>query len=252
MAALYQKILNRVLRVSNLIKCAFSSDVVIVFQMGKVGSTSLYKSIASQSSCPVFQIHRFDLSKNDFVNRGYIRTFFRSVWAKILLLVISKKNIKLICPVREFISRNVSDYFQTLDFYVTKYDLNVADSDSLSDAFYWYYPHFSFDSWFENQLKGVFGIDVYSKKLGGEKISFYKSSTDFRAEACVFKIEDLNDVVELVGDFLNIDSFVVSNENEGVDKWYRQHYKEFKLNQPSEQYKELLQSTKTYRHFYND
>lgn len=118
--------------------CYFSKEVVLVYQMGKVGSTSIYDLARTELTVPVFQIHRFRMVRGTFVDRGVLRTWFRSAWAKCLLWAIKNKEIKILSVTRERVSRSVSDFFQTLDCYIyaNKLDKENVSTSELVGIFY--------------------------------------------------------------------------------------------------------------------
>jgi len=130
---------------------------IFIFQMGKVGSSSL-KSTLTQG-CSGLVVHAHDYQQ--FSERA--KTILR--WRKRLRLPIY-----VICPVREPLSRNISAFFQNF-----KRDTGFEFSDrewthgELTDLFLRLYPHNVCLEWFDTNLRTTFGLDVFSEDFPTEK-----------------------------------------------------------------------------------
>lgn len=239
---------NRWIRWSNLFRALWSKKIILVYQMGKVGSTSIYDVARSKSGLPVFQLHRFRLIPGTFVDRGFVRTFFRKVWADLLFFVIKNKELKIISLTREPVSRNISDFFQTLDFYI---NVNGLDKKSLSasnliEIFFNQYPHFSSIGWFDEQVKKVFGIDVYEFPFSNNVLLVKKNNV----ELLVVRMEDLLEKVNDVGEFIGAPDFEIIKTNDGGAKWYSDVYRDFKSEISLSSYQGFMKSTMYSKHFY--
>lgn len=228
---------------------------VISIQMGKVGSTSILKSI---DHC--YQGHSWDsdLPNKYFSSRdgstilGYC--FSKLRWA--LKIAIAKrairsahgnhKRIKMIVGVREPISRNISGYFQSL---------NRRELDRLPKShickYFSYVPHMAPLYWFDNELLRHFDIDVFSYPFDREKGFSVFSAGIF--DLFVYKIESLNTLEPELGEFLSIENFKLKMANRQEDKWSRELY-ESVLNQISfsSEYCGLMYNSKYARHFYTE
>jgi hypothetical protein len=248
------KISRRIKILKQLLNTMISKKVILVYQMGKVGSTSLLQALVQDSESPVFQVHRFNLKNPHYVNRGIWRTFIRSMWAKLLLILVQGKEIRIISPVRQPIDRNISDFFQTIDHFQQRY-LSEAplDLQEIVKVFYAYYPHFSYETWYDLQIRDVFGIDIYSKPFDTEKkFSIYTGVNN--VQLLIFRIEDIDDnnVLEAIRQFSNCNSLSFSNENSANQKWYSSIYSEFKNLELEPWYRSMMRDTRTFRFFYGD
>lgn len=125
---------------------------VFVFQMGKVGSSSVVATVRAAYAGMVVQAHGDDT----------LTARERSVlkWRRRLGL-----SIYVVCPVRDPISRNVSSFFQNFE--------RMTDGTATSRAwtmrelrrlFLHNYPHGEVIEWFEN-LRASFGIDVLAEEF---------------------------------------------------------------------------------------
>ena len=235
----------------------FSSDSVLIYQMGKVGSTSLEESLSDALHVhtlygnPPCKFHKRRWKKHpvallkkligDLLKRSLIRR---------------RKHVKIISLVREPYSRNVSMFFQDLPYWMVHYqeaydyDSRKEGAEFLHKTFEQVYDHFYFDRWFDDELKRLTGIDVFSypfdKELG------YKILREGRYEVLLVKLEKLQEAHQAIEAFMGY-SFEMKETNKSERKWYACIYREFKRTfHPSETYLASLYATKTVRHFYSD
>ncbi|CAH0527275.1 putative capsular polysaccharide synthesis family protein [Vibrio hippocampi] len=243
------KIGNKLLRLTNLVKMLFSKEVIIVYQMGKVGSTSLYNNIKRSTTVPVIQIHRLRLVPGTFVNRGGVRFQLRKIWVYVIKKAIRNKNIKIISVTRNPIKRNISDFFQTLDHFIKVNELNVKQlkTDELIEIFLTQYPQYSSISWFYEQVEKYFEINVYeSKLLKKNKIAKFKNKN---VELLVFRIEDIKERMLEIEGFLGFDIGELKRDNSAEKKWYGDVYANF-INEFEPHRLNYLKDTQYYEFFY--
>lgn len=212
-----------------------NNEIILVYQPGKVASTSLYKSIQNYGY-HVLHCHELDKigSSDDDLYR--------------LLNLYSGKIISL---VREPIARRISEMWQGIpyadryvsgaDFYdVENYYFNEGIQGALSEF-----------EWFDTQLKKLFRIDVYAHPFDREK--GYTIIKQGRIELLLLKVEKLNELNDVVGKFLDIDQFHLCNDNVGRKKPYRYALQEYKENFTiSREMLESIYENKYVKHFYSE
>ena len=228
---------------------------VVSIQMGKVGSTSILKSI---NHC--YQGHSWDSdlpnkyfsSRDGSTTLGYCLSKLR--WA--LKIALAKravrsaqndnKKIKMVVGVREPIGRNISGYFQSLN----RRELDESPKSHIC-KYFCYVPHMAPLYWFDNEFLRHFNIDIFSHPFDREKGFTIFSSGGF--DVFVYKIESLSTLEPELGEFLGIEEFKLKVANRQEDKWSRELYKSV-LNQISfsEEYCGLMYNSKYARHFYTD
>jgi hypothetical protein len=190
---------------------------IIVYTMGKVGSSTVYNSLlAAPLVNPVLQVHFIskDLSKNrQYHKRARI---YPPPYGIYLGEAIQKKiekdkgfPIKIISLVRDPIALIISDLFQNPHFHkeilyrksgtidahkATKYlDLKLNDQRTFTYI----------NEWFDRELRSVFGIDVFSVPF--QKESGYSQYSKDNIEVIVIRLEDLSRVGhEVISDFIGI------------------------------------------------
>ena len=144
--------------------------------MGKVGSTSLEKSIKNgihwHSFYPFFN-SRIYKSKYNLKARTFSSRIFAPIELFLIRLLVKlkikfSKDIKIITVVRDPISRNISFLFQYMpivlyELYFTKglKRVEMKDTlDNLEQEFYNKIWHTSAHGWLEYGFKKIFGIDI--------------------------------------------------------------------------------------------
>ncbi len=211
---------------------------VFVYQMGKVASTSIFRSLQQQYSGCVFHGHYFSPNHND----AHIRELYRYVDD-------ASPPIKIISLVRDPFSRNISAFFQNF-----KRDTGMEIDQcrksmlQLRDMFLKNYPHEIPWVWFDNNIKKHFGIDVYEHPFPK---SGHIQITNQHVDLLLMK-HDLDDALkqQLVGEFVGIADFQISRSNVSAEKKYSQYMDAFRQLKMPLWYLHRVCSTKYTKHFY--
>jgi hypothetical protein len=139
---------------------------IFLFQMGKVGSSTLQRTLSQHHRGCVVHAHRYaDLTSR----HRWLLACRRRLGLRILV----------ICPVRDPLARNVSAFFQNFQR-DTGYDINARDwsVDALTDLFLARYPHHVPLTWFDEHFLPTFGIDVLGSPFPrGSKSRTYRSGS---------------------------------------------------------------------------
>lgn len=207
---------------------------VLIYQMGKVGSTSLENSIKDSLHihtlygnypCPHFERHvhgDFKLLIKKFAVQPLRRNLYKL-----------KGCNKIISLVREPAARNISMFFQDLPFwiadYVKHYDRETRESDL---DWLWRVFENSFDheyclTWFDREIKRYTGIDVLSEQFNCRR--GYQQYKRGRYELLLLRMEDMTQNRAVIEEFCQQKVELVST-NVGDEKWYGGVYKEFSNN----------------------
>src|ERR1043166_4221649 len=139
---------------------------VVLFQMGKVGSSSLQSTLEKRIASPVWHAHQFA-----GLTPGQQRHL---TWRRRLHLPIY-----VISPVREPIARNISAFFQNFRR-DTGMELAARDwtTDALRDLFLERYRHHTCLEWSDPPLRPPFGIAVWAEPFPIEqKWQTYRSAS---------------------------------------------------------------------------
>lgn len=215
-----------------------ANNAILVYQSGKVGSTSICKTL-SHYGVKSAHIHTLtEYSSND----KYLS------WCH---HVCSNFQGKMIIPVREPISRDISDYFQFIGhrlavmietyqfhdlqegFYKAFYDYLVKDTEYTVK---YSYPRINYSKYgyqfdfFDMELKKYFGIDVMEYPFdtrGG-----YSIVKQNGVEIFLVQLEKMYELEREMGEFLGISNFKIQSTNIGDEKEYKYLYQNFKKTIP--------------------
>ena len=243
-----------------------NKEPVIVYQMGKVGSTTLLRTLSQfEIGLPVYQIHSLDPTELDGVMDRYRKGrriapghhyYSGRYFSKQIQNDSIKRRWKVISIVREPVARNISAFFQNLDLYVdetlvkeTSPELATAE---LTRIFLERYQHDYPLNWFDNEIKRYLGVDVYSKRFPIDRGFEIFAGTS--ADVLVLRCEDLNEKAgEAIEEYLGIKVVRLKDANVGATKDYSTLYSSFKTKIAlPESYIDEMYSSRFARHFYSD
>jgi hypothetical protein len=231
---------------------------VIIYQMGKVGSSSVYDSLMmAQAKRQVFQVHmispestrtfRQQQESRNLPIPAHIRTGER-LYRKI---IEPQKQAKFITMLREPIGRNISAFFQNLpEFASGRPSDTLPPVEELIARFLQSYPHYVPLTWFDREIKPMLNIDVYEHPFPKEQ-GFMKVHHG-NAELLILKSELEDSVKEReIAAFLHLRAFRLQQSNIGANKSYAQSYREFvrQIRLPPD-YIDMMCTAKYTQHFY--
>jgi len=201
-------------------------DPIIVFSMGKTGTTSLTRAIKAASGRPVLKAHALSdagiAARMAKADRLGVMPRPRFLWAgeEIGRALQAGGTWDLLCGVRDPVALAVSDHFYGLqrqrevgrEPWVDDGDLaghTAAIAENLE-------ANFIEIDWFERELRATTGIDVYLEPFATS--AGYQSYTHNGHRALVLRAEDLPRVGgSAVGTFLGLDEpLPIPRRNEGT------------------------------------
>jgi len=227
-------------------RCIEQYNNILVYQPAKVGSTTIVESL-NKLGINCAHLHFFNAWKNKASD--YYQNLYKNM-----------ESVKIITLVREPISRLLSlifyliiyfdDYFKYLPSGTKLLDLCIKNLRWQNfEAELYRYNQFD---WFDNELKAVFDIDIYSYPFDKEKgFSIFKKNN---IELLAIKLEKLNTLESVIGNFINVPHFKLENSNEGENKIYKYLYKNVKdsIKIPKEIFSEYYENNQKMNHFYSE
>jgi len=227
---------------------------ILVYTMGKVGSSSIVKSINK----PVIQLHsllpespsKYFFCHNRFEMLGFIVNNY--MWKKTVEKTLSymnssKERIQVIVGIRNPITRNISAYFQGVkgnpDFYS---EFNTLDYKS---DYFMVTNHGASIFWVEHEFEKNIGVDLYAYPNHKERGYIMISSGKY--DIFVYKLECLNKLEQPLTVFLKDNDFKLKYNNVTEIVIEKGHYSEFKksIKFPKD-YLNYILNSKYCKHFY--
>lgn len=238
---------------------------VLVYQMGKVGSSTVFTSLLALD--PPREVDHIHLLNNLDAIEDSVRSAYPDPDETLAQIERGRKlrarvargrdtQWPVITLVRDPVQRNVSAFFQNLtevvpDAYARHARGELAATD-LRDAFLERYDHNAPLAWFQTQLEPVFGIDVFSTPF--DTARGYATYESPMARLLLIRLEDLGTCgAPAIRDFLQLDRFELLRANTGSEKEYADLYAEFehRIDLP-ESYLARMYDSQLARHFYDD
>ena len=215
---------------------------VFIYQMGKVGSTSIYRSLLNgQYNGAVLHGHQFYKNHYD----AQVRRLYD--WA-----ILQSQPVNIISLTREPIGRNISGFFQNFKKVTgVPYAKSNFSIDDLNELFLSNYWHEHPLTWFDKNILANFGINVFDAPFPQDGIATYSRD---HVNLLVMHSEISDDrKVKAIADFLDLKEFRLNNVNIGREKDYSSTYKEFteEVKLPSD-YIEKMCESKYFNHFYDE
>ena len=189
---------------------------ILVYQMGKVGSSSVHASLQARYPGLCLHLHNFFPEHEDpLVRITYPR-------------VMDHKNTALVISMtREPISRNISVFFENFHrdtgFHLGERSFTHAELERL---FLEKCRHDVPLNWFERHIQARFGIDVFATPFPDAGISTFERG-NIRLLLMRCEIPD-SDKERAVSSFSGVSGFSLTNKNIGERKDYAETYKQFK------------------------
>jgi len=187
---------------------------IFLFQMGKVGSSSLKSTLTENYSGLVVHVHNYQMLTEQ--EKSILR------WRKRLRLPVY-----VICPVREPLSRNISAFFENFNR-DTGFEFSDKEwtSDELIDLFLRHYPHNVCLEWFDSNLRTTFGLDVFSQAFPiQQKWKIYKHKS---IRILIYRSDlDRSTQLDLISKLIGRKLSGWTHSNISADKSYGVIYKRF-------------------------
>jgi len=249
--------------------------LLLVHTMGKVGSTTVAASLRQQGirrTMVMYQPHFLSDKGRAFAEglavqgvggwerlvkkerAGFLRS--RLLGDELARMKGAGERVKVITMVRDPVSTNVSGLFHNHIWWPAALKAECAAGapgclDSLGQYFLNNYPHDVPETWFEMELRALYGVDVYAQPFDPQRgYAVYHSDT---ADVLLLKLETLNQVgAAAVRDFLGLETFELVPSNTAEDKSYADLYKAFRrqVRLPAA-YLDRVYGFRMARHFYS-
>jgi len=230
----YKKIENYFCDMKDACFLGKMKNPIIIYQMGKVGSSSIKNSLKSHGIDSVFHAHRINPDNIKAVQKDNLEHGLKLMLNSIMYDIVGNriyfkivernKKSKFITLTREPISRNISAFFQN---FLRFTDKRYTDSDftinELINLFLKEYNHNVPLTWFDVEIKETLGIDVYQHPFPKEKgyLKIKKNNFDLLIIKCELDDKIKNNVLS---SFLNLKNLKLTRSNVSLKKEYSATY----------------------------
>jgi len=229
---------------------------ILVYQMAKVGSSSIAEAL-EERKLAVFHLHRMNREHLERMRakRAELGWHLAPLPAHDVLgpilrerLVDRGRSVKVITLVRDPIARNFSSYFEHLDRIWHRQNAHESvPMEELHRGFVERFPHEEALTWFDDELRPVFGVDVYEHP--------FPASGHLRIGDVLVLKSELDDATKCaaVSEFLGLRNLVFRPANVTASKAKGEVYKRFvsTLRLDPAYVERMLESRYT-RHFYTE
>ena len=255
---------------------------IFVFQMAKVGSVSVFFAIQrSLGSLEKRDKWRWSIETRNTILISNHRFPNHTIWAPYRAMILWRARLglplKIICPIREPIARDVSAFFHFYDYAVPglfnikntnlgetekmflEYSGQIEPTDHFKDLLY-KHPVLANDpiaqhqfglEWFDEHLKPLTRIDVYKQPFPiDRKWQIYRRGF---TRVLVYRIDlERSEQAKLISRFLGIKLDELRPENRSEDKRYAELYSRFRESvKLPEQYIGRMHDSRLARHFWS-
>jgi hypothetical protein len=214
----------------------YSKQSVFLYQMGKVGSTSIEEGLKRTG----VSVSHFHFLVRDFTHQFHFRRARPGlikrlgIWAsgsvRTALLRIPNRQAKVITLVREPMARNIAAFFQMLRNVLwedKRMDTREhADASVLlRDAFHGRFRHESAVNWMDQEIGRWLGVDVYAHPF--DRAQGWTRIQQRNVDLLVLRTEDLHRCEPAIREFTGQPGFRLERSNLGAEKWYGPLYRDF-------------------------
>jgi len=241
-------------------------EPLLVYQMGKVGSSTIRRSIAALN-LDIYAYHLHYMSGIDYM-MNLCRKQSLPLQDHILASIFCKRMLKrarangtklnVISLVRDPISKNISQFFQNIEVSYPEFGYpekvkTLSQEELIAEVIDFFIKNFIHDDplvWFDVELKQFTNIDVFEETFPHEK--GYKIYENELFRILLIRLENLNSCTsEAMDSFLGFKNFTLQSENVSNEKDYAELYQKVKRKiRLPDTYIDKMYSSKMARHFY--
>jgi len=233
------------------------SSCVLIYQMGKVGSTALANAFPGAIHLHSLYGHSPNPMLWRAINRGPLKALRRQGFECLKRKLIRKRKIvKVVSLVRDPMARDISSFFQDLPHWLAKHlnqsSISVREENFslLEEAFETTFDHSYCLNWFDKEFYRFTKVDIYEHPF--DRTSGFSIINSGKFSIFLGDIGRLNLWKEELNTFLGHD-LSLKEKNRGQKKWYAPLYKEFLSSyRPSGELIAKLYDSRLANHFFSD
>lgn len=236
-------------------------DIVLVYQMGKVASSTVYATLRQEPDILALHFHRMPGRNMRELNarmgwKFRLRSIFHDMQGATGKRLLNRcpQKVRLVTLVRDPFSRNISGFFQN----IWRHDIDTSDvvtaemKARLTQMILTGYDHDVPLRWFDDEFLPSTSIDVFSLPFDSREKFFIGRNTP--VPILIMRVELSDDSkLQVLNEFLSRDDLKLTQSNKGEAKYYSALYQELKkdFSYPDELVDRALQS-KLMQHFFSE
>jgi len=240
-------------RIKNMMRvvkaCMFNKDIVINYQMGKVGSTTVSRYFRDKGYTE-WHVHRFT---DFYIHEKKRKMPILKILERLVLKFVLWRgcNIKIVCGYRDPLLRNISMFFETFNGVYVDKDIKLLEYSDLEELYKENFPHNSSIHWFNEEFNRILNIDIFKHPFNKE--AGYCVIQKDNVEIFLYQIEKLNSLEAILRNFFNDYGYKIIRSNSAINKEYSDHYELFKSKYKVDD-RTLLQmyNSKAVKYFYTE
>lgn len=244
-------------------------DPIIIYQPGKVGSSTVLASLnhslhSTAGQTTIYHAHHLNHLEE---LEADIKSRFPNPQRSLEKLAMDKElrrkidedpsqKWNVITLTREPVALAISTIFEMLDVlfpeWKARYQAGQLDLHEMQNVILKRYMGGPGPDWYDLQMKPVFDIDVYSHPFPYQQgYEIYPGKNNSRL--LLIRLEDLNRIgQQVLSNFLNLKQFDLVQANVGEQKEYSDLYRDFKKIPLPASFLEKMYAARYARHFYAD
>lgn len=225
----------KIQRTLRKIKHGLNNDVpiVIIYQMGKVASSSIYDALKNRSDCCAFHTHTLSRSNIEARKLRTNDSFFSPDKRYRVSDALSKQVIqaphpsKIITLIREPFERNISAFFENAKSVHQQKQTDDQFINQLIQEYLNTTNHLLPEEWYQNEFFNALGINIFEHSFDPAYgwATIQQGPHDVLILRTTLSDEEKS---KRVGDFLNIEDITMPRSNQTGDKALKNTYQRFK------------------------
>lgn len=205
---------------------------ILIYQMGKVGSTTLESSLPK--SRHLHTLYGYPSARNavDYKRRNLLKDLRRYVfWLVQRMLIRQSSDIRIVTLVRNPFDREVSQFFQDLEHWLSYYSLKFQVDKRLEignfvECCFEYAYDFNYSvEWYWREIGRFSGLGLEEYKYDLDK--GYAFAERGKYKVMLVRLDKLEECKLELESFLG-QKLKLTNTNRGEKKWYEPIYRRFK------------------------